>query len=262
MPSASELTWIAGPPLRSLALGVTVVHRRLAAWAVAGLVLAAAAVASPPTGVAPGGRPRRERTSQRRGPARAGLRTLVSCSSRSAWSSAPSRSRSRRPPQNLGSTAAAGPLLGIWGGGISRGRPTRHPPRWRDARTARGLSLLLAALAAGHSLLERPPPQPRPVWAHLAVAGAPSRRPTRPSVRDGGGGGARPGPPPRPSRGWAPRSAIGASAGAACAGTLADGAGPVAALVLAGGAGALAALTVALRSCTLDGPRSLAPVGA
>jgi hypothetical protein len=56
--------------------------------------------------------------------------------------------------------------------------------------------------------------------------------------------------------------AIGASAGAACAGTLVDSAGPVAALALAGGAGAVAVLVTAVRAYTLAAPRSLAPVSA
>jgi hypothetical protein len=48
--------------------------------------------------------------------------------------------------------------------------------------------------------------------------------------------------------------AIGASAGAASAGALADNAGPVAAFALAGGAGAAAVLLALLRSGTLPAP--------
>ena len=114
--SAVELTWVFGPPL---ALGAGALFSTGAALAGAGAVLLAGdrwrSPRTPPR--APGAR-RASGASARRlaaQPRRCG-RSRSSCS-RSASSSARSRSASRRPASALGATAAAGPLLGVWGVG-------------------------------------------------------------------------------------------------------------------------------------------------
>ena len=126
----------------------------------------------------------------------------------------------------LGGTAAAGPLLGLWGvGGLLGGLVVARAGG--GARTGAGLALLLAALAATHLAL-------------AAAAGSldrPRRRrgarrhDDRPHLRQR----LRDGRPRRPAGttteafAWlATAVAIGTSAGAAAAGAVADSAGPVA----------------------------------
>jgi MFS family permease len=255
--SASELTWIAGPPL-ALALGA--LWSTGAALALAGLVLAAATVAFTAHPASRGWRPEPSEL-HRRGALRSpAVRTLVIALVAVGALFGAVEVAVTAAAANLGRTAAAGPLLGLWGGGslvggvlaTRLGGATRGP---------RGLSLLLVGLTAGHLLLIPAAGSLAALGAALLVAGAaiaPTYAAVYAMVED-----AAPAGTTTEAFAWLGTAvAIGASAGAACAGTLVDGAGPVAALVLAGGAGALAALTVVLRSCTLEEPRSLAPVGA
>jgi MFS family permease len=255
--SASELTWIAGPPL-ALALGA--LWSTGAALALAGLVLAAATVAFAAHPASRRWRPLPSEP-QRRGALRSpAVRTLVIALVAVGALFGAVEVAVTAAAANLGSTAAAGPLLGLWGGGSLVGGVLAT--RLGGApRGARGLLLLLVGLAAGHLLLIPAAGSLAALGAALLVAGAaiaPTYAAVYAMVED-----AAPAGTTTEAFAWLGTAvAIGASAGAACAGTLVDGAGPVAALVLAGGAGALAALTVVLRSCTLEEPRSLAPVGA
>jgi MFS family permease len=255
--AASELTWIAGPPL-ALALGA--LWSTGAALAVAGLVLAVATVAFAAQPASRGARSashERQHRGAMRSPA---VRTLVIAMVAVGALFGAVEVAVTAAAANLGSTAAAGPLLGLWGagslvGGVLAARLGRR------AHGARGLSLLLVALAAGHLLLIPAAGSLVALGAALLMAGtaiAPTYAAVYAMVED-----AAPSGTATEAFAWLGTAvAIGASAGAACAGTLADGAGPVAALVLAGGAGALAALTTAIRACTLEEPRGLAPVSA
>jgi MFS family permease len=255
--SASELTWIAGPPL-ALALGA--LWSTGAALALAGLVLAAATVAFAAQPASRRWRPVAS-AARRRGALRSpAVRTLVIALVAVGALFGAVEVAVTAAAASVGSTAAAGPLLGLWGGGSLVGG-LLAARLGRGAPGARGLSLLLVGLTAGHVLLIPAAGSLVALGAALVVAGAaiaPTYAAVYAMVED-----AAPAGTATEAFAWLGTAvAIGASAGAACAGTLADGAGPVAALVLAGGAGAFAALTVALRSCTLEEPRSLAPVGA
>jgi MFS family permease len=255
--SASELTWIAGPPL-ALALGA--LWSTGAALAVAGLVLAVATVAFAAQPASRGWSPAPS-ASQRRGALRSpAVRTLVIALTAVGALFGAGEVAVTAAAANLGSTAAAGPLLGLWGGGSLIGG-LLAARLGRGAPSARGLSLLLVALTAGHLLLIPAAGSLVALGAALLVAGAaiaPTYAAVYAMVED-----AAPAATATEAFAWLGTAvAVGASAGAACAGTLVDGAGPVAALVLAGGAGALAALTTVLREWTLQEPRSLAPVSA
>jgi MFS family permease len=253
--SASELTWIVGPPL---ALGLGALWSTGAALGAAGAVLAVATVAFAAQPASRAWRPAPSAPRQRGGSLRApAMRTLViALVAVGALFGAVEVAVTAAAAQ-LGSTAAAGPLLGVWGGGSLIGGllATRLGG---GAHSAKGLSLMLAALTVGHLLLIPAAGSLVGLAAALVVAGAaiaPTYATVHAMVED-----AAPEGTATEAFAWlATAVAIGASAGAACAGTLADGAGPVAALALAVGAGALATLATVARSWTLPGTQTPAP---
>jgi predicted MFS family arabinose efflux permease len=118
------------------------------------------------------------------------------------------------------------------------------------AHGAAGLSLVLAALTAGHLLLVPAAGSVLALAAVLLLAGA-AIAPTYATVYAMVDRAAPEGTATEAFAWLATAVAIGASSGSALAGALADGAGPAAAFALAGGAGAIALLTMALRSSTL-----------
>jgi predicted MFS family arabinose efflux permease len=255
--AASELTWIAGPPL-ALALGA--LWSTGAALAVAGVVLVAATVAFAAQPTSRAWRPaggERHTGSALRAPA---MRTLVMALVAVGALFGTVEVAITAAATHLGSTAAAGPLLGIWGVGSLVGGvlATRLGG---GARGAKGLVLVLSALTAGHLLLIPAAGNIVALGAVLLAAGAaiaPTYATVYAMVDD-----AAPAGTVTEAFAWlATAIEIGASAGVACAGALVDGAGPVAAIALAGGAGAVAVLVTALRSWTLAAPRAPAPVSA
>jgi MFS family permease len=162
----------------------------------------------------------------------------------------------------LGSTAAAGPLLGVWGAGSLVGGMLAS--RFgRGTHGAGGLTLVLVALTVGHLALTAAAGSVLALAAILVVAGAaiaPTYAMVYAMVDD-----AAPTGTVTEAFAWLGTAiAIGASAGAASAGALADHAGPVAAFALAGAAGAAAVLLAMLRSGTLASPSTtaLAPAAA
>jgi MFS family permease len=254
--SASELTWIAGPPL-ALVLGA--LWSTGAALVVAGLMLATATVAF---AAQPASRRWRPVSSapRRRGALRCpAVRTLVVALVAVGALFGAVEVAVTAAAAALGSTTAAGPLLGVWGAGSLVGGVLAS--RLGGADSAKGLSVMLVALTAGHLLLIPAAGSLPALGAALFVAGA-AIAPTYAAAYAMVEAAAPAGTATEAFAWLSTAVAIGASAGAACAGTLTDDAGPVAALVLAGAAGALAATTIALRSYTLQGPRSLAPISA
>jgi MFS family permease len=256
--AASELTWIAGPPL-ALALGA--LWSTGAALAVAGVVLVAATVAFAAQPNSRAWRPTASDKPRQGGAMRTpAMRTLVMALVAVGALFGAVEVAVTAAAAHLGATAAAGPLLGIWGAGSLVGGvlATRLGG---GAEGAKGLALVLAALTVGHLLLIPAAGSVVALGAVLLVAGAaiaPSYA-TAYAMVDA----AAPAGTVTEAFAWlATAIAIGASAGAACAGTLVDSAGPVAALALAAGAGAAAVLITALRAYTLTAPRSLAPVSA
>jgi MFS family permease len=253
--TASELTWIAGPPL---ALGLGALWSTGAALAAAGAVLAVATVAFAAQPASRAWRPVASAPRQPGGSLRApAMRTLViALVAVGALFGAVEVAVTAAAAQ-LGSTAAAGPLLGVWGAGSLIGGllATRLGG---GAHGAKGLALMLAALTAGHLLLIPAAGSLVALAAALLVAGA-AIAPTYATVHAMVENAAPAGTATEAFAWLATAIAIGASAGAACAGTLADGTGPVAALALAVGAGALATVTTVARAWTLPAPQATAP---
>ena len=244
--SAVEFTWIAGPPI---VLGIGALLSTGAA-----LAIAAASSCSParsrsrPSPRATGG-PAASRTAARRRPARAGdadardrvvaVGVLVGAAEVAVAAAAAA----------LGSSAAAGPLLGVWGLGSLAGGvlATRLGG---GARGPAGLALVLAALAAGHLALAAAAGSLVALGARAVRRGRRDRPRLRERLRDG-----------RPRRSGRCRDggvrvaetaiAIGGAAGAALAGAVADGAGRRRRSRSPAAPGCVAVLVTLLRSHTL-----------
>jgi MFS family permease len=241
--TAVELTFIAGPPLVLLVGAAWSTGAALAAAAVL-LVAATAAFAAHPASRAwrPAplvGRPRGGSLHS------AGMRTLVLALVAVGVAFGATEVAVAATADALGATAAAGPLLGVWGAGSLIGGLVA-------ARSARGtsLALLLAALAAGHLALAAATGSVIALAAVLALAGAtiaPTYACVYAMVED-----VAPAGTVTEAFAWlATAAAIGSCVGAAVAGALADAAGPTSTFLLAGGAGAVAAIVTVLRTRTL-----------
>jgi predicted MFS family arabinose efflux permease len=250
--SASELTWVSGPPL---ALGLGALWSTGAALVFAGAVLLAgtAAFAAQPASRAwrPDHGAARARGGSLRAPA---MRTLVVVLVAVGALFGAVEVAIVAAADGLGSAAAAGPLLGIWGAGSLLGGMLAVR-LGGGAHGAGGLSLVLGALTAGHLLLVPAAGSVLAMGAVLLVAGA-AIAPTYATVYAMVDRAAPEGTATEAFAWLATAVEIGASAGAGLAGALADGAGPAAAFALAGGAGAVALLSTVLRSDTLVTPRA------
>jgi MFS family permease len=251
--SAVELTWIFGPPL---ALGVGALWSTGAALALAGVVLAFATAAFAAQPGSRAWRPERTVARPRGGALRTpAMRTLVGVLIAAGVLFGAAEVGVASAADHLGSAAAAGPLLGLWGGGSLLGGLLAA--RLGGAgHSAGALVAMLAALAAGHLALTAAAGSLVALAVTLLAAGmaiAPTYATVYAMVED-----AAPQGTVTEAFTWLSTAiAIGAAAGAAAAGALADHAGPAAAFALAGGAGALAVLATALRSATLATPAPL-----
>jgi MFS family permease len=249
--AASELTWIAGPPL---GLMVGALWSTGAALAVAGLVLLAGTIlfAVQPSSRAWRPSPRTE-TRPRGGALQApAMRTLVVVLVAVGVVFGAVEVAVAAATEALGSVGAAGPLLGIWGAGSLVGGMLAVR-LGGGANGAGGLAVVLALLTVGHLALTVAVGSVLALAAVLLVAGA-AIAPTYATVyamvdRVAPAGTAT------EAFAWLNTAvAIGAAAGAATAGALAEGAGPAAAFALAGVAGALALIATLVRSASLGGP--------
>jgi predicted MFS family arabinose efflux permease len=249
--TASELTWIAGPPA-GLALG--------AAWstggalAVAGLVMLAATAAFAAQPATRAWRPvvadgPRRRGGSLRAPA---MQTLVLVLLGVGALFGAAEVGVAATADALGTPGLAGPLLGLWGAGSLIGGlvATRLGG---GARGATGLALLVGALCAGHLALAAAGSAVA-LAAVLLVAGA-AIAPVYATVYAIADRVAPAGTATEAFAWLTTAVAVGASIGAAGAGAVADHAGPPAAFVLAGGAGAVALLALAVGGRAL-GPRA------
>jgi predicted MFS family arabinose efflux permease len=248
--SVLELTFIFGPPL---ALCVGALWSTGAALAASGVVLLLATMAFAAQPASRSWRPepteRRSRGGSLRAPA---MRTLVIGLIAVGALLGADEVTVVAAAKALGSTTAAAPLLAVWGvgsliGGLLAAR------LGGGARTAAGLALLLAALAAGHLALVPAAGSLVALGGVLLLAGA-TIAPTEASIYamvDH----AAPAAAMTEAFAWlATAMAVGGAVGAASAGLLVDSAGVTAGFALAGGAGALAVLTTLLRSHTLEPP--------
>lgn len=254
--AAIELTWIVGPPL---VLFVGVVSSTSAALVVAGAVLVAgtAVFAAQPASRAwrPASAPERPRGGSLRAPA---MRTLVLLLVFVGVVFGTVEVAVIAAVAGLGSPAAAGPLLGLWGAGSLAGGVVAARTGG-GARTGAGLALMLAALAAGHLALAAATGSAVALAGVLALAGA-TIAPTYATIYamvDH----AAPAGTVTEAFAWLDTAvAVGASIGAASAG--ADAAGAAAAFAVAGAAGTVAALIAALRARPLNVPSHPAAVPA
>jgi MFS family permease len=255
--SVVELTWVAGPPL---VLGVGALWSSGAALASGGLLLlvATGAFAAQPASRAwrPAGAQGRRRGGALRTPA---MRTLTAVLLLVGVLLGADEIAVTAAAKALDGTTAAAPLLALWGVGSLVGGLliTRSGG---GARTAAGLSLVLAALAAGHLALIPASSTILSLGTVLLLAGtaiAPAEASVNAMVDDA----APPGTTTEAFAWLASAIAVGGALGAGSAGMLIDSAGPTAAFVLAGGAGALAVLVAALRSRTLAARPTSAGIG-
>jgi MFS family permease len=245
--TAVELTWILGPPL-ALALG--------AAWStggalgIAGLVVlvGTAVFAAQPASKAwqPDSTQTRPRGGALGTPA---MRTLVIALVAVGAVFGAVQMGVAAAAAGMGSTASAGPLLGIWGigsllGGLLAAR------LGGGARTGIGLASVLGALTVGHLSLAAVAGNAVAMAIVLLIVGA-AIAPTYATVYAMVDKAAPSGTATEAFAWLATAISIGASAGAAGAGSLADSWGPVAAFVFAGSAGAVAVMVTLLRLRTL-----------
>ncbi|MGZ4322806.1 MAG: MFS transporter [Solirubrobacteraceae bacterium] len=245
--SIVELTWVAGPPL---VLGVGALWSTGTALAAGGVVLlvATAAFAAQPAS-------RRWRPAPAAGQRHGGalrtpaMRTLIAVLLLVGVLLGADEVAVTAAARALDGTTAAALLLALWGVGSFAGGLviTRSGG---GARTAAGLALVLAALAAGHLALIPASGGILSLGAVLLLAGA-AISPAEASVNAMVDDAAPPGTTTEAFAWLASAIAIGGALGAAASGTLIDRAGPTAAFALAGGAGALAMLLTALRARTL-----------
>jgi MFS family permease len=244
--SASELTWISGPPL---VLGVGALWSTGAALVVGGLVLLIGTVAFAAQPASRAWRPARgarPRGGSLRAPA---MRTLVGVLVAVGVVFGAAEVAVAASAEALGNAAAAGPLLGIWGAGSLAGG-LLFARVGGGVRGAAGLALVLGVLTAGHLALAAAVGSVLALAAVLLIAGA-GIAPTYATVYAMVDRAAPAGTVTEAFAWLTTAIAIGAAAGAATAGAVTDHAGPAAAFALAGGAGAVAMLVAMLRSRTL-----------
>lgn len=261
--ATTELTWVAGPPLVLLAVAVADPATALLAVSavlVAGTVRFAALPASRRWRPAPAARARRPVGGGLATPA---MRTLVLALVGVGVLFGATEVAVTASAEALGSTAAAGPLLGLWGVGSLLGGFVAARAGG-GARTADGLAALLGALGAGHLALAACSGSAAVTSLVIVAAGAMIAPvlATCYAMVDG----AAPAGAVTEAFAWiATASAVGTSVGAALAGAVAETARPAAAFVVAGAAGLLAALVAVTRRATLPVtplPTAAAPVAA
>jgi MFS family permease len=227
--TASELTFIAGPPVVLLAANVWSSGIALAG---AGAVLVAATAVFAAHPASRGWRPEGERPHG--GSLQAGgMRTLVL-----VLLAVGVVFGATEVGVTASAFSAAGPLLGVWGAGSLVGGLVA-------ARSGPALPLVLAALAAGHLALAFATGSVLALGIVIAFAGttiAPTYAIVYAMVER-----AAPAGTLTEAFAWlATAAAVGAAAGSALAGAVADAAGPMPVFVLAGAAGIVATLIATL----------------
>ena len=249
--AASELTWIAGPPL---GLAVGAMWSTGAALVAGGLVMLAGTMAFALQPASRGWRPSASIDTRPRGGAlRAqAIRAVLVILLAVGVVFGAVEVGVAAATEAIGSMSAAGPLLGIWGAGSLLGGMLAVR-LGGGAGGAAGLAAVLALLTAGQLALIAAAGSVLALAAVLVVAGA-AIAPTYATLyaivdRVAPAGTAT------EAFAWLNTAvAIGAAGGAAAAGALADHTGPAAAFALAGLAGAAALLATLLSSATLGAP--------
>jgi MFS family permease len=237
-----ELTFVAGPPL---ALGVGALWSPGAALVISGCLLLAGtlafAVQGPsrrwrPTGRAPGAR-----GGSLASPA---IRTLIVIVFAIEAAFGATEVGVTAAAHASGASAAAGPLLGLWGAGSLLGGIVAVRAGG-SARSARGLIALLIALAIGHGALVFVAHSTIGIAIVITLAGA-TIAPTVSSIYAMVDASAPPGTQTVAFSWLLSASLVGASLGNAASGALAQSAGAAASFVLAGAAGGVAVIVALL----------------
>jgi hypothetical protein len=253
--TAVELTWAAGPPLVLLGGAVATTGAALVA---AGVLLAGATLAFAAAPASRTWRPAPAVESGSGGALRApGMRTLVVVLAGVGVLFGSVEVATAAAADALGVTAAAGPLLGLWGLGSLLGGVVATRAGGA-AGTGAGLVLLLAGLGAAHVALAAATGSLIVLGALTLLAGvliAPTLAAPLGMVDALAPAGTR-----TEAFAWlATAIAVGTSAGAAGAGAVAEAGGPAATFALAGGAGLAAAAFALTRLRTLPGGEPTPP---
>ena len=245
-----ELTFVAGPPL---ALGVGAVWSTGAALVISGALLLAGTLAFAAHPVSrrwrPDRRVRRARGGSLRSPA---MRSLVLLLLGTGVVFGATEVGVTASTHALGQSAAAGPLLGLWGlgslvGGIAATR------LGGSARGPRGLTLLVAALALGHGALILTTGSVVAIAVVITLAGA-TIAPTTAAIYAMVDSAAPAGTQTEAFSWLVTAELVGAALGSAAAGPLAQTAGAASAFAVVAAAGAVTVLIALLGSHSLRGP--------
>jgi MFS family permease len=245
--SVVELTFIFGPPLVLCVGALSSTGAALAAGGVV-LLLATAAFAAQPASRSrrPANTPRHLRRGSLGTPA---MRTLMLVLIPVGVLLGADEVAVVAAARALNSTAAAAPLLAVWGAGSFAGG-LLAARLGGGARTATGLGLVLGALTGGHLALV-PAAGSVPVLGGVLLLAGATIAPTEAAIYamvDH----ASPVETMTEAFAWlATAMAVGGALGAAGAGQLVDRAGPTAGFAFAGAAGAFAVLLTLLRSRTI-----------
>jgi MFS family permease len=242
-----EFTWVFGPPL---VLGISAATSTGAAIAAAGAVLLAGTAVFAAQPASRRWRPTAGENRPRGGSLNApGVRTLVLVLIGVGVVLGAAEVGVAAAAETLAGTAAASPLLAVWGvGSLAGGVLATRLGGGTDS--AAGLAVVLTALAAGHLALAAAAGSLAALALTLFAAGA-AIAPAYASVYTMVERLAPTGTVTEAFAWLTTAAAIGTAVGAAGAGALVDGSGPVAAFVFAGGAGVVAVVLIALRTGTL-----------
>lgn len=247
--TAVELTWVVGPPV-ALALGSAISSGF--ALAATGFVILAATAAFAAEPASRSWRPAAGGSVAGGGALRSpALRVLVVALVAVGVLFGAVEVGIAAAAKELGSTASAGPILALWGGGSLLGGAVAARVGG-GARTPAGLALVLAALAGGHLLLVPAAGSLLAIGVVVVLGGA-AIAPTYAAVYEMAGKAAPAGTVTEAFAWLATAVAFGAAAGSGLAGVVVDAAGPVGAFALGGGAGVVATLVVVVGAGSLGG---------
>ena len=250
-----EFTFVAGPPV---ALGLGAVWSTGGALIISGVVMLAGTLAFVAQPASRHWRPEPGAPGARGGSLRSGvIRTLVAIELATGIAFGATEVGVTAAAHALASSAAAGPLLGLWGLGSLLGGAAATR-RGGGARSARGLTLLLTALAFSHAALILTTGSVVAMGVVITLAGA-TIAPTAASIYAMVDAAAPAGTHTEAYSWLLTAGLVGASTGSAVGGALAQSAGPTMAFAVAAVGGGLAVAAVLLRSGRLGRPSGATP---
>jgi MFS family permease len=242
-----EVTFVAGPPL---ALGLGALWSTGGALIVSGIVMLTGTLAFAAQPASRRWRPEHGGPRVPGGSLRSGaIRALVVIELGTGIAFGATEIGITAATHALASSAAAGPLLGLWGLGSLLGGAVATR-LGGSTRSARGLTLLLIALALAHGALILTTGSVVAMGVVITLAGA-TIAPSAASIYAMVDAAAPDGTHTEAYSWLLTAGLVGASAGSAAAGALAQTAGPAMAFTVVAGGGGLAVLVALLRSGSL-----------